>query len=346
MRNYEQKSADEELWLKYFRETSEKRNSRMFLIILTVAALLLVTDVLFNNYPGYLSVIRLIVTVLGFLSYLLFRLKKISGNQMVLLYVIPAVITASYMTASQSDVNGLVQASTVLIIFGFVTVSLIILPPGKWLIISAAALISYILMSVFLGAFSLQTYLVNNGTLILLCFIGFPYVALVRYRLFKNNFMLQNEITFYANNDVLTGSFNRRGGIKHLEQSILLAERNGQKLSICFIDVNGLKKVNDEYGHNKGDELLRSLVSVIRERIRKSDTIFRYGGDEFIIIFPDCGEEESLRIIKKIQSGAEHNNNDFSLSFSFGIAEYSSEFSIDDFIRLADDRMYIDKKSV
>ena len=302
-----------------------------------VVSVLLISDVIFNNYTLSITVLRVFVTMLGFLGLILFKLGKIDSRTMVLLYVVPTSCVASYMIAWQPVVSGMIQATSIIIIYGFVIQFLIIMTPLTWVVFSSVMVVSYLVMILTIGSFSIGEYLVNGGTVLICCFAGFPYVALIRHRLYRRNFKLQTEIEFYAHNDILTGCFNRRGGLRLLEQSIELSLRNNLKLSICFIDVDGLKEVNDRDGHAAGDALLMTVVDAVKARIRTSDELFRYGGDEFIIIFPGADEDECIEIVNQIKKDAE--------MFSYGIAEFSSEYSVEEFIRIADDRMYLDKKN-
>lgn len=123
------------------------------------------------------------------------------------------------------------------------------------------------------------------------------------------------------------------------------ADRNNSVLTIAFIDVNDLKKVNDQLGHKYGDQLLKTVSDIIIRNIRSSDAVSRLGGDEFLIIFPDCKYKELQKIMKRIcDDMAKENkkNKGYQISISYGLAKYScsSEISIDELINKADKRMY------
>ncbi|HDQ14828.1 MAG TPA: GGDEF domain-containing protein, partial [Sediminispirochaeta sp.] len=111
-----------------------------------------------------------------------------------------------------------------------------------------------------------------------------------------------------------------------------------------------LKIVNDNYGHRTGDDYLREVVTLLRRHLRKSDSISRFGGDEFLVILPDCGEEEAQSIFSRMEEDLQSMNRrgrTYPLSFSYGLvqAEAGDEEDISSLIALADERMYLQKES-
>ncbi|RJS59311.1 GGDEF domain-containing protein [Bacillus sp. PK3_68] len=92
---------------------------------------------------------------------------------------------------------------------------------------------------------------------------------------------VEAELRRHASVDILTGVINRRSGTEILQN----AQKQHKEFILCFIDINNLKEVNDKYGHSEGDELIKSVCQEITKHIEKEDVFFRYGGDEFIIVF-------------------------------------------------------------
>ena len=156
----------------------------------------------------------------------------------------------------------------------------------------------------------------------------------------------EQELYYYSTTDCLTNMYNRRTGLEMLKQQLLLAERQNQKLTISFIDLNGLKFVNDTYGHAEGDRYITLISDHIREVIRKSDTPVRLGGDEFLIILPDCEMEEAKRVLNRLNETLEQVNRSgqyrFTASVSCGFAEYDPRNPPDHdaLIAAADNEMY------
>ena len=159
----------------------------------------------------------------------------------------------------------------------------------------------------------------------------------------------QKKLEYYAFTDPMTGVSNRRTGLMILEKELAYAFRKGTPLSICFLDVDGLKKVNDTYGHEEGDNLINFITSWIKSSIREIDTISRMGGDEFLVIFPGCFESDAEKVIKRISDELEeHDKEDakpYKHAFSYGIIEIAKNgrHCAKDIIKAADRKMYQNK---
>jgi diguanylate cyclase (GGDEF)-like protein len=148
--------------------------------------------------------------------------------------------------------------------------------------------------------------------------------------------------------DDLTGLYNRRGFNLMAEQSHKDARRAGTDQIVSFIDADGLKRVNDEYGHQAGDELLKNLADVLRHTFREADVIARFGGDEFCVLgtAPACGQAIAQRLaaaIAKFNEDAAVRG--FELKASCGISPWRSGQTLDEVIRQADQAMYLAKRA-
>ncbi len=152
--------------------------------------------------------------------------------------------------------------------------------------------------------------------------------------------------------DSLTKAYNRRSGLSKLNRMFQHMDRRQSTISLCFIDINGLKKVNDELGHKYGDDLIVSTVDTIRNTIREDDFIIRLGGDEFLIVFDGINEDTAETIWSRILDAYEEKNLEKSkpyiISVSHGIVEYNNiqKLAIDDLIREADEKMYLEKRMI
>lgn len=108
-----------------------------------------------------------------------------------------------------------------------------------------------------------------------------------------------DELTYRAQYDQLTGAANRSAMNERLAHAMSRSNRNGQKIALYFIDLNDFKRINDHYGHEAGDILLRNVAINLKKSLRTTDTICRYGGDEFIVIIEDIEGEDHLNAIRQ-----------------------------------------------
>ncbi|MCY6354287.1 sensor domain-containing diguanylate cyclase [Clostridium sp. ZS2-4] len=156
----------------------------------------------------------------------------------------------------------------------------------------------------------------------------------------------------YATKDHMTDLFNRRVGLEFLEKECRQAVLGKQDLTICFIDIDGLKNVNDTYGHNTGDYLIKTVADLIKQFIGEKDIACRLGGDEFLIIFKNCNKRKAHEICYRLNYEVtklnELNLKPYNISISYGLAEFNEipEKSVDDFINTADKRMYDEKQKL
>jgi diguanylate cyclase (GGDEF)-like protein/PAS domain S-box-containing protein len=161
---------------------------------------------------------------------------------------------------------------------------------------------------------------------------------------------LESELQLYATTDTLTGIANRRAGLLFLEKEIQMARRRRLPLSICYVDMDHLKNINDRYGHTAGDEAIRTVAAFMRESLREADLIFRLGGDEFVLVFPDCGTGQAEAVWSRVRERLDAFNRSeaasYRLDLSHGIAELDAagRESVEHLISLADAAMYEDKK--
>ncbi|NSW91888.1 MAG: GGDEF domain-containing protein [Firmicutes bacterium] len=104
---------------------------------------------------------------------------------------------------------------------------------------------------------------------------------------------------FYAYKDPLTGLYNRRYFYEKLESDLKMLNRSNSNLSLCIIDIDHFKKVNDRYGHLAGDKLLTRVSKILKANSREIDTIARWGGEEFAVILPDTNNNGALKYAER-----------------------------------------------
>ena len=110
----------------------------------------------------------------------------------------------------------------------------------------------------------------------------------------------KDEVKYFSEYDAMTGVYNRRVGFEKLSQLYKNIGKENCTISVCFVDINGLKEVNDALGHEAGDELILSVITGIKKNIRNADFVARLGGDEFLIIFDGLSKDKSEEIWGRI----------------------------------------------
>ncbi|HEY3582312.1 MAG TPA: diguanylate cyclase [Pyrinomonadaceae bacterium] len=149
--------------------------------------------------------------------------------------------------------------------------------------------------------------------------------------------------------DELTGLFNRRGLLKQAAPYFDFARRQKEKLLLLFIDLDGMKKINDEFGHNEGDNALIQTAQILNSSFRSSDIIARLGGDEFIVLVTDLNANKEEAITRLNENLKAFNNSEtraHKLAFSIGVATLEPErmTCFEELLEQADQAMYEQKR--
>ncbi|MHC1771290.1 MAG: GGDEF domain-containing protein [Flexilinea sp.] len=144
-----------------------------------------------------------------------------------------------------------------------------------------------------------------------------------------------------SNTDYLTNIYNRRALFEKLDYEIRRAERSKNPLSILILDIDHFKQINDTYGHLVGDKILTRMAKHIKKMVRDTDIVGRYGGEEFLVIFPECSKDEGFKIAEKIRLSIRDSEfeSNIKITISGGIAEYKGQ-TIDSLIESADNYLY------
>jgi diguanylate cyclase (GGDEF)-like protein len=183
----------------------------------------------------------------------------------------------------------------------------------------------------FFGSFWLLLLIATVATLSGMSQLGFM-IALVRQ----------------AIRDSLTGCFSRSSGEELLEIQYIISVRSQSPLSVAFIDLDDFKSVNDGYGHEAGDQVLTTAVESIRANLRTGDMLARWGGEEFILIFPNTFASDAVQAIERLrQLGFGQRPDGRPVTASIGVAERSEDKTSDckKLVDIADHRMYLAKQA-
>ncbi len=171
--------------------------------------------------------------------------------------------------------------------------------------------------------------------------------AEARIRQLEQELMQVSEL---VREDQLTGALNRRGLDEAIDRELKRADRNNAPLSVALLDIDNFKKLNDTLGHQAGDRALTHLTKVIKESLRPTDAVGRYGGEEFIIILPDTELASAVEAIQRLQRDLTkkfflHNNERVLVTFSAGVALCGENEDQVDLVGRADKAMYQAKQA-
>ena len=175
--------------------------------------------------------------------------------------------------------------------------------------------------------------------------IGYQMAASLKH--FQRFSSIKNMATY----DTLTGLYNRRYFEERLGAEAEKSFYSGIPLSLVMVDIDHFKKVNDTFGHTEGDQILCKISSVLKNSVRRKDTVARYGGEEFILILPEAGLEQSFVIAERIRQLVEKTlfevgRAQVNLTLSMGISNFPSHRvkSKEELIKMADQALYDAKR--
>lgn len=178
---------------------------------------------------------------------------------------------------------------------------------------------------------------------------SFIALTLTSYFFRVASFISEQQMEMLANADLLTTLPNRRGMHTLLVAQYDLFTRNSQPFTLVLADVDHFKRINDTYGHDCGDYILKEVARILKQRLRKYDVVSRWGGEEFLFMFPGTNNTAAAGVAEEIRKAIEShrfvfNEHAIYVTMTFGIAEHRENNSIDGTIKLADDALYTGKE--
>jgi diguanylate cyclase (GGDEF)-like protein len=263
----------------------------------------------------------------------------------VLLFAVPALF---YVASLEIFSGGAFGPSARIVVNAYSFVPFVLAAGLAALPLSMAECAALLLVALASEAFALQwhageTPFITAEALWLQLLVG----AVASYAALSQRAML-GELVAQAVKDPLTGCHRRESGRELLGIQFHLARRRAAPIAALFVDLDRFKRVNDELGHDAGDEVLAAAAASIRAGLRLSDVLVRWGGEEFLVVLPDTGLAEASAISERVRTlAARRLPNGLPITLSIGIAERLHD-RIDDpdvLIEVADRRMYRAKQA-
>ncbi|MBK5200973.1 MAG: GGDEF domain-containing protein [Spirochaetaceae bacterium] len=220
--------------------------------------------------------------------------------------------------------------------------------------------IYWIVISVIPRDVANEYYFYNNSFDLMLDIIGKNYViylVLFLVSLFIGFLVFINDryhtrIRNYSRYDSLTNTFNRGYGMHLISKVFSIDNKKDYPITLCYLDINGLKQVNDNLGHNMGSELIISVTQSIKKTVSKDDYVIRLGGDEIIIVFKSKTKEEAEVVWNKIYAKYNEVNETESRPYIISVSHGIAQFDMDDIndpdvaINIVDELMYEEKQRI
>lgn len=261
---------------------------------------------------------------------------------------------------------GTLNLMTGMIMMAAPTIGLILFPPRLILSVFLAFAAALLALSV-MASLDIIPYAPGLGTDIQLepnrslYFTSSMIIAAAGYVIYQTFIVLallnawhsrEQEVRHQSATDALTGVANRRQILTHLETCLIKMQRRDDRIALLMLDIDHFKKINDSHGHQIGDQALVAVAAALRARMRPHDMVGRYGGEEFLIILPGADHTGAAEIAQRCRDAVSEvrlalGKATLPLTASIGVVSRTADAidDIDSLIRLADDAMYMAKKT-
>lgn len=159
-----------------------------------------------------------------------------------------------------------------------------------------------------------------------------------------------NKIANFANRDFLTGVYNRRFFYSDVEEYVQVAEETNEPYAFAMIDVDYFKKINDKYGHDGGDKVLKSIAKILNDNTKGSDIVARFGGEEFCVVLKKINKEEAVKFFVNLRAKVAENEvtikkEKVKVTISIGVSFGNGHCEIDDMLEACDSALYTAKEN-
>ncbi len=258
------------------------------------------------------------------------------------IYPIISLSAHAYIASQLSDEGRFLTEGYLGIVWIFIVCGL----PFKYALLSASTCSILLLVTGFYFIHPTDAYMLHIFWLF--CSFSFGFMgALIFDKARKSVFLTQQSLQKMAITDELTGAFNRNKFNQILEQEIPRTERYQKPFGLALIDIDHFKAVNDRFGHDVGDKVLRQVALVLKNSIRENDTLIRWGGEEFVVLALEVDEIKFTNLCKKLRACIESERFDpvGNITVSIGAAQFMEGDNQNSLLNRADTALYKAKDS-
>lgn len=242
--------------------------------------------------------------------------------------------------------NGIFSFTVFLLVVYLLSISYIVRPCYFTIIyfLVFAALITHI-FSNYESSSMLISEIIISGVFLLLMAAGSSLSYSRYWKLFlqeKEIEEINQKLELISQTDELTGLFNRKRIMEEIEKQIAYSQRYEHIFSVAIVDIDYFKNINDTYGHDIGDVVLREFAGLLNSKLRLSDFCGRWGGEEFILLLPGTPPDDSFILLKRLQNDIGNHvfPNGIKVAFSAGICGYQTGADMNKLIKYADQALY------
>ncbi|NOR54677.1 MAG: diguanylate cyclase [Sulfurovum sp.] len=337
---------------KRFNLWMTKSNLLQIRLISALTGILYMIAALINSLVVSGDILGLMITIhlyvmppFLFLISLMTYKKELYRLFIFLLMLSPVVATiGNLLITSKVEDPALYMTELYLIIFWIFTVSGLRLWQAT--ISALTTVVVIFLVTYFFFSLSLESFVMH-------CFwmlASFSFGFLVAYLLEKSHkevFSTHEQLTQLAMTDTLTGLYNRAKLDELLQDELNRSKYLHQPFGLAIMDIDHFKKINDSYGHQVGDTILKEIGKLITEELRSTDKVIRWGGEEFLILYRETDKKEVLKRIETLRLHIEKHLFPIStmITASFGLTLYTKDDTIDSIIQRADNALYLAKNN-
>ena len=339
------------------------RGRRYAIILLVIDVALLVVDGIrlaqgvIPAHRGYYYAFLAHVVLLGILVVVLAiyyssrpsSADAVTRGHAVLLFGFAAILLV-FCTAS-TMIDQAIHGQITVYVIGSMTIAVTVcMPPQISVPLFMLNHAGFLVAMTFLqpDSATLMSHYVNGTIVMILAVVITKLMFDAQRRVFQGMSIIQNQqhkLERLAIEDSLTGLYNRRYADSRLAEELERSRRYNRPFSIAMADIDHFKRVNDTFSHQVGDEVLRQLAGLLRAEIRAVDVVTRYGGEEFVIIFPETTEAAAYAVCEKMRWSVERHNwhvivDELAVTISIGVSGSNVAEDLAGIMRAADDRLY------